>query len=65
MWFSEMGGEVGIGKIAYITTDGSQMREFVGDGEHVYDLAFDRSDTLWYVTSEPFGGAAEFGTFAY
>jgi streptogramin lyase len=65
MWFTEMGAEAGIGKIGYITTDGSQMREFVGDGEHVYDFAFDRSDTLWYVTSEPFGGTGEIGTFAY
>lgn len=65
MWFGEMGGETGIGKIGYITTDGSQMREFVGNDEHVSDLAFDRSETLWYITTEPFGGAGEFGTFAY
>lgn len=64
MWFGEMGAEVGLGKIGYITTDGSQARDFIGDGRHVRSLAFDRTKKLWYVG----GWVVEpqvFGTFGY
>jgi streptogramin lyase len=64
MWYGEMGAEVGLGKIGYISLDGSQSRDFLGDGRHLRSLAFDPKKKLWYV-----GGwvdeEQEFGTFGY
>lgn len=65
MWFSEMGAEAGVGKIGYVALDGSQIRDFFGDGLHVHDLAFDSNGTLWYVAAQMPFGTQEVGTFAY
>ncbi len=66
MWFAEMGTENGFGRIGYITTDGSQIREYFGDGFHVHDLAFDAHGTLWYIALQQLAPWApqEVGTFA-
>jgi streptogramin lyase len=67
MWFAEMGPFAGQGKIGYITVDGTQVRDFFGDGYHVHDLAFDANGTLWYVGLKaltPFD-PQEIGTFAW
>jgi streptogramin lyase len=64
MWFGEMGAEVGLGKIGYITTDGKQSRDFLGDGLHVRALAFDRAKLLYYVGGWSFE-PQEFGKFGY
>ncbi len=67
LWFAEMGPAVGFGKIGYITVDGTQTRDFFGDGFHVHDLAFDAHGTLWYIglrALNPFA-PQEIGTFAY
>lgn len=66
MWYSEIGGFTGFGKIGYITVDGSQNRDFFGDGYKVHDLAFDSHGTLWYLELTDFrGGPENIGTFAY
>lgn len=67
MWFAELGAESGFGRIGDITTDGSQVREYFGDGFHVHDLAFDAHGTLWYVALQQLAPWApqEVGTFAY
>ena len=67
IWFAEMGPAAGFGKIGYITVDGTQTRDFFGDGYHIHDLAFDANGTLWYVglrQPNPFS-PQEVGTFAY
>lgn len=66
MWFAEMGPPAGFGKIGYITTDGTQIRDFFGDGMHVHDIAFDANGTLWYVALRQMTGfmPQEVGTFA-
>jgi len=64
MWYGEMGAEVGLGKIGYISTDGSQSRDFLGDGRHLRSLAFDRNKLLWYVGGWVFE-EQDFGTFGY
>jgi streptogramin lyase len=64
IWYGEMGNETGIGKIGYITTDGSQSRDFVGDGIHVFSIAFAANGILWYSAAQTLG-ASEVGTFAY
>jgi streptogramin lyase len=64
IWFAEIGAEVGIGKIGYITTDGSQTRDFIGDEYHVHSLEFDRTGKLWFTALVPFG-LQETGTFGY
>lgn len=63
VWFAEMGQEAGFGKIGYITTDGSQVRDYFGDGYHIHDLAFDSKGTLWFVADQLPRGNQEIGTF--
>jgi len=63
MWFAEDGPFQGYGKIGYITTDGTQIRDFLGDGLHVHDLAFDANGMLWYVALVPPFGPQEIATF--
>lgn len=67
MWFAEMGPAAGVGKIGYITVDGTQSRDFFSDGDHVHDLAFDANGTLWFLGLRQlsFFGTQEIGTFAY
>lgn len=67
MWFAEMGPAAGKGKIGYITVDGTQVRDFFSDGEHVHDLAFDANGTLWFLGLRglTFSDSEEIGTFAY
>jgi virginiamycin B lyase len=50
MWFTETGGSIGIpGKIAYITLDGSYVREIpLLDLAHSHGLAFDAKGNLWF-----------------
>lgn len=63
MWFAEMGQEAGFGKIGYVTTDGSQVHDYFGDGYHIHDLAFDASGKLWFVSDQLPWGHQEIGTF--
>ncbi|HKU68865.1 MAG TPA: hypothetical protein VJP85_13915 [Candidatus Baltobacteraceae bacterium] len=65
MWFAEMGQEAGQGKIGYITVDGTQIRDYFGDGYHIHDLAFDASGKLWYLGLQLPRGHQEIGTFVY
>lgn len=65
MWFAEMGQEAGLGKIGYITLDGKTIRDFVGDGYKVHDLAFDAKGTLWFLGLQLPFGHQEIETFAY
>lgn len=53
VWFTETGGGFWdfAGKIGYVTTDGSLIRDFPSTKyltAHVHDLAFDSKGILWY-----------------
>ncbi|HTU82512.1 MAG TPA: hypothetical protein VMF61_10305 [Candidatus Acidoferrales bacterium] len=52
VWFTETGGGFWnfAGKVGYVTTDGSRIREFPSTpvSAHVHDLAFDAGGMLWY-----------------
>jgi virginiamycin B lyase len=65
MWYAEMGPEAGFGKIGYITTDGQQARDFIGNGYHVHALAFDSSGKLWATELQLPEGGNKIGVFAY
>ena len=65
MWFAEMGPFIGVGRVGYITIDGKQTRDFLGDGNHVRDLAFDATGKLWYIAVQVPFGAQEVGTLVY
>lgn len=51
VWFTESGGSIGVaGKIGYLTTDGSLIRDFPtrDNAFHVHALTFDPNGTLWF-----------------
>jgi streptogramin lyase len=58
VWFTESGGGFDVGgKIGYLTTDGSVIRDFPiidpsakfnNVGMHVHNLAFDKNNQLWF-----------------
>jgi streptogramin lyase len=52
MWFSEMGNQVGQGKVGYVAIDGSQVRDYPNPtGYHVFSIAFDANGKLWFTSS--------------
>lgn len=51
VWFTESGGSIGVaGKIGYVSTDGSVIRDFPmrGNLDHAHNLAFDAHANLWF-----------------
>jgi streptogramin lyase len=51
VWFAETGAGIAVaGKIGYITTDGSFVRDFPipGNTFHVHNLVFDAHKSLWF-----------------
>lgn len=51
VWFTESGGSIGVaGKIGYVSTDGSVIRDFpmLGNIDHAHNLAFDAHANLWF-----------------
>jgi streptogramin lyase len=51
VWFAESGGGIGVaGKVGYITTDGSIVRDFPTPGNvfHVHNLVFNAAKSLWF-----------------
>ena len=49
VWFTETGDGIWdfVGKVGYVTTDGSVIRDFPS-GAHVHNLAFDSAGNLWF-----------------
>jgi streptogramin lyase len=55
VWFAETGGGIAVaGKIGYISTDGSVVRDFPipGNTFHVHNLVFDAHKSLWFTEFE-------------